>query len=100
MGKIQFKTQDELSQEAIDNFRASAQVSAFQARAALNAAGLREKVESTMSDPATDQTVKDAWEYATTFKRNSPTVLTLATELGLTDEQLDNLFVQAKDIEA
>ncbi|MBG23760.1 MAG: hypothetical protein CMF22_10595 [Idiomarinaceae bacterium] len=100
MANVNFKTKQEIEAERLVNWREFAQVSAFQARAALNSAGLRDQVETLMNDPNTDQTVKDAWEYATTFKRNSPTVLALANDLGLTDEQLDDLFTQAKDIEA
>lgn len=100
MANIQFKTQEELAQEKLQNFRESAKCSAFQARAVLRTAGLYDQVKAIMEDPATDPIVVDAWEYETEFRRNSPTILSLGAELGLTDEQIDDLFEQAKTIEA
>ena len=42
--------------------------------------------------------LKIAWEVVTTFERNSPFILSLQPELGLTDEQVDDLFQQASQI--
>ena len=75
-------------------------VSRFQARAALLQAGLLGDIETYMADPATDPFVRIAWQDAQVFKRNSPTVLSLQPLLGLTDEQLDDLFRFAATIEA
>lgn len=82
------------------DWREAAVVSRFQARAALHQAGLLAQVQAMMDDPATDPVVVIAWQDAQEFKRMSPTVLGLAAELSLTDEQLDDLFVQAATIEA
>lgn len=76
------------------------EVSRFQARAALLQAGLLDDIETYMADPETDPFVKLAWQDAQVFKRNSPTVLSLQPLLGLTDEQLDDLFRFAATIEA
>jgi len=75
-------------------------VSRFQARAALYQAGLLEQVETIMADPATDMLAKLAWADAQEFKRTSPTIATMAAELGLTETDLDNLFKQAATIDA
>ena len=75
-------------------------VSRFQARAALHLAGLLESVEALMADPATPALAKLAWQDAQEFKRTSPTVLTMADALGLTEEQIDSLFTTAAGIEA
>lgn len=76
------------------------EVTAFQAHAAIARAGLYEQVETLMSDPQTPLEVKLAWNKAQTFKRLSPTVITLGAALGLDDEALDNLFTLAATIDA
>ena len=73
-------------------------VSPFQARAALAQAGLLAQAEAAVA--ATDEVTKLAWQYAQEFRRNSPTLLTLATALGLTEAQLDELFTTAAGIAA
>lgn len=75
-------------------------VSRFQARAALHQSGLLDQVEALMSDPQTDPTSRLAWTHATEFRRSSPTIATLAGPLGLSDEQVDDLFRAAAQIEA
>jgi hypothetical protein len=74
-------------------------VSRFQARAALHLAGLLETIEGAIAI-STDDMVKLAWNEAQEFKRLSPTVLAISAGLGLTDEQLDDLFITAATIEA
>ncbi|MCA3415341.1 MAG: hypothetical protein INF84_12150 [Roseomonas sp.] len=39
-----------------------------------------------------------AWEYTTIFPRNSQLIATLAAQLGLTDAQLDQMFIAAAAI--
>jgi hypothetical protein len=75
-------------------------VSPFQAKAALQLAGMLDAVESYMSDPATDPIVRLAWQHASEYRRQSPTVLAMAAHFGWSDEQLDQLFVTAKGIVA
>lgn len=75
-------------------------VSRFQARAALHLAGLLDDVEALMAAPGTPALAKLAWADAQEFKRNSPTVLSLSASLGLTEAQLDALFITAAGIEA
>lgn len=77
-----------------------AAVSSFQARAALLRAGLLDDVEAIMADAATPREAVLAWEYATEFRRGSPTVAAIAGALDLTDEQLDDLFIEAATIVA
>lgn len=68
-------------------------VSPYQARRALNAAGLRSAVEAAVA--AAPYEVQDAWEYALVVERNSPMIDALASSLGLTETQLDDLFIVA-----
>lgn len=74
-------------------------VTRFQARAALHLAGLLTTVEALMTDPQTDMLARLAWQDAQEFRRQSPTVLSMAATLGLTDAQLDALFTTAAGIE-
>lgn len=75
-----------------------AEVSRFQARAALLIAGYLPTVEATIS--AADPLTQLAWADAQVFRRNSPTIAALAAAIGLTESQIDALFVQAAQIEA
>jgi hypothetical protein len=62
-----------------------------QARLALLSAGLLDQVNAAITDPA----ARIEWEYATTVERNSSLVQSLASGLGLTEPQLDDLFTLA-----
>lgn len=86
--------------EQLDRWRSDTKASAFQAHQALDDYGLYAQVEALMNDPATPTKTRRAWRMATEFHRLSPTVLELAGVLGLTDEQLDELFRHALTIEA
>lgn len=71
-------------------------VSMRQARLALLGAGLLDEVEALIAlQPAA---VQIEWEYATDIWRNRDLVATLAPALGLSDAQIDDLFVAAKAI--
>lgn len=73
-------------------------VSKFQGKAALLAAGLLSTVETVINSTETDPLVKLAWDNVTEFHRQSPMILALSVPLGLTDEQLDQLFIAANTI--
>lgn len=75
------------------------EVTRFQALAALHTAGLLSPVKTMMADPATDPLTVLAFDNALTFKRGSPMVLNIAQALGLSDQQLDDLFIAAIAIE-
>lgn len=74
-------------------------VTNFQARAALMQADLFETVNAAVMG-GTDALAKQAWEYANEITRDGALVNSLAAGLGLTAEQLDDLFRQAATIEA
>lgn len=65
-------------------------ISPAQARLALIQAGLYQTVLDTVA-VATDD-VKVYWEYANTFERTNPILNSMASAIGITDEQLDELF--------
>lgn len=71
-------------------------VTNFQARAMLRAAGLLGAVNAALEGKGGVEL--DAWEYSATVHRQSPLVLSLAASLGLTDQQIDAMFVQASQI--
>lgn len=83
----------------LKSWRDRTEVSRFQAMASLHYAGHLEAIQSYM-DTQADVVQKLAWNTAQVFKRLSPTVITLQPLLGITDEQMDDLFRFAMTIEA
>lgn len=61
-----------------------------QIRLALNQIGLRQTVEQAVA--AGSQDLKDWWEYALDIERNNALVVGMAQQLGITEQQLDDLF--------
>jgi hypothetical protein len=84
--------------EILAQERATMRCSRFQARAALHNAGLLQAVEQAVA--ASDPFVQIAWQDATEFHRNSPTIAALQAALGLSGEDLDDLFRAARLIVA
>lgn len=68
-------------------------VSPRQIRQALTRFDLRTTVEGAIA--AGDQDTKDWYAYATQFERKHPMVAALASGLGVTTEQLDQLWITA-----
>ena len=75
-------------------------VTRFKARAALHLAGRLDAVETMMADPATPMLSRLAWQDALTFERRSPTVMAMGAALGLSNADLDALFMAAITITA
>ena len=86
--------------ETLDEWRARAVVSRFQAKAALDGAGLLDTIEAVMAHPETPRLTRLAWADAQEFRRLSPTVESMAAVLSLSAQQLDDLFRTAATIEA
>lgn len=75
---------------ALRKAREQMKVTRYQAKAALMQAGLLETVEQAIA--ATDDPLTIlAWEEAS-FDRMSPLIAEMKTVIGLTDEQVDDLF--------
>lgn len=72
-------------------------VTPLQARRALRAAGLLSTVNAWVASQP-DEDIKDAWEYASVIERSGPLTLGAAAALGLTDAQLDALFIAAAQL--
>lgn len=75
-----------------------AEVTMRQARLYLLNAGLLSSVDSAI-ESITDEKVREAvrieWEYSNTVSRNSDTIKLIGERLGLSSEQIDNMFVEA-----
>jgi hypothetical protein len=85
-------------QELLEIERSEMVVSRFQAKAAILQADLLPAVEAALADA--DPIARLAWSEAVEFRRDSPTIISLCAAIGLTDEQLDDLFRVAKTIKA
>lgn len=65
-----------------------------QARLALLQAGLLTPIDTAIAN-GSDEAMKIEWEYATQIERNWSSLITLTTAMGMTSEQLDDLFLLA-----
>ena len=68
-----------------------------QARLALLQGGLLATIETAITT-GTDEAMKIEWEYATEVRRDWGSLITLVTQLGITDLQLDDLFQLASTL--
>lgn len=69
------------------------EVTPRQARLALSAAGLLDQVNSAIAGmPAAAQIT---WQFASTINRADPLIAQLGPTLGLSEQQIDQLFAQA-----
>ena len=68
-----------------------------QARLALLQSGLLATIETAITT-GTDEAMKIEWEYATEVKRDWSSLVTLAETLGMTSQELDNLFQLASTL--
>lgn len=68
-----------------------------QARLALLGAGLLTLVEAALNSLPSPhrEAAQIEWEYALDVRRDHPLILSLKSSLGLSDPDLDNLFIQA-----
>lgn len=82
------------------DLRAVKVVTMRQARIALLDAGLLEAVRASVATmPGTEgERARIDWEYALEVRRDWPLISYMAGDLGLTDEQVDGLFVAAAAI--
>lgn len=79
------------------------QVTLWQLRGALAVMGLEDTVTiviNGMPDGNEKKIALRAWEYANNIRRQSPTIEAIKAILNLTDEQTDQIFIQAEQIDA
>jgi hypothetical protein len=75
-------------------------VTRFQALAILAAGGYLDTVRTYIATLDQNNVQRLAWENAADWERTSPTLNALAAMLGLTDAQVDDLFVAASLVSA
>ena len=68
-------------------------VTPAQFRRALNQLDLRDAVEAAVAQA--DRDTQDMWGYSMSFDRDNPYLLGMAQALGISDEQLDGVFILA-----
>lgn len=73
-------------------------VTRFQARAALHLAGLLDDAEAAIAQA--HPLSRLAWEHANVYQRDSPTVISIGQQLGLSEADMDELFKTAASITA
>jgi hypothetical protein len=71
-------------------------ISPRQIRMALTRVGLRPLVESAVATG--NQDLKDWWEFSTSFERLNPQVIAMGEALEQSQQDLDNLWLLAKDL--
>lgn len=49
-------------------------------------------------DASNDEALKAVWEYGNNANRNSPAINSLAAALNLTSQQVDNMFIEANEL--
>jgi hypothetical protein len=72
-------------------------VTRFQAKAALMAAGMLDKIDAAAAT-SDDPIFRLAWSEAGMFDRDSPMVKTIAAAFGMSEQELDQLFLEASKI--
>jgi len=77
-----------------------ASVTRFQALAVLAAGGYLDTVRTYIATLDQNNVQRLAWENAADWERSSPTLNALAAMLGLSDAQVDELFVAAAKVSA
>lgn len=80
-------------------------VSRFQGREAMwqtphGDTSLFEAAEAVINDPATPAMYRRAWADLQEFRRDSEMLIAIAATLGLTAQDLDNLFIVAASLKA
>ena len=70
-------------------------ITPLQAKLQLFKLGLLDEVDTMV---ALDKKVQLYWEYALTIERSNDILLSMAAQLGLTEEQLDEMFIEASKL--
>ena len=73
-------------------------VTRFQARAALHMAGMLDDAEAAIAEAHPLSRI--AWEHANVYRRDSPTLISIGQQLGLSEDDMDELFKTAASITA
>lgn len=66
-------------------------------RTVLQNDGLFDRAQALIT-ASTDNALKNVWEYGNFADRNSNTITTLSAALGLSNEQVDQMFIDAANL--
>ena len=93
--KVTRGQRDKTAEELEAEFKVSVPtvITMRQARLVLLNANLLDTVETAIAN-GTDETMKIEWEYAADVRRDWESLMAMATALGMTELQLDNLFIE------
>ena len=70
-------------------------ITPLQLKLQLHAMGLLDEVEAMV---LADKTMQLYWEYVLEIQRDHPILVAMTTQLGLTDKQIDNMFLKASKL--
>ena len=73
------------------------QVPMWAVRTVLQNDGLFDQAQA-LIEASTDNALKNVWEYGNFADRNSNAIAALAAALGLTSEQVDQMFIDANNV--
>jgi hypothetical protein len=73
------------------------QVPMWAVRTVLQNDGLFDQAQA-LIEASTDNALKNVWEYGNFAERNSRAISVLAIELGLTEAQVDQMFIDANNL--
>ena len=73
------------------------QVPMWTVRTVLQNDGLFDQINTIIAG-STDQALKNVWEYGNFADRNSVAINTIAYTLGLTEKQVDQMFIDANNL--
>ena len=73
------------------------EVTMRQAKVALHLSGLLTEVNNVIEN-STDSITKIEWEYSQTLRRDWPALISIANEMQLTEDEVDNLFIFASTL--
>lgn len=93
VAKIDIDGTIEYVEEVLEDFTQPSPIPTLtprQIRFVLNQANLREQVESMVAQ--SDQYTKDWWEWSNEFKYDHPILQAMASQLGLSSEQVEQMF--------
>lgn len=89
------KTREELEAERLALIPAS--ITPTQGRILLKQMGILDQVNA-MVENSTDQALQIYWEYALSWDRDNPYISSMANLLGMGEEQLNQFFINASNI--
>ena len=88
----QMKTAEQLAAEKLDQARQGATLTRMAFMLALEDASLYDQVEAAVNSGQLEKRSKIMWDNASQFERMHPDLVAIATALGYTDQQMDDIF--------